>query len=61
MGNFIESLVECFGKLVDIVKENPKESAAVAVAVTSFMGGYGAGYREGRKDNDKFYAERYLK
>lgn len=48
-------LVKAFSEVVKIVKENPKESATVALVGLSFLAGRGVGYREGRKDGDNFY------
>ena len=57
----MESLLKCFETLVRIVKENPKEAAAVVTAVGLTFGGYGKGYCDGRRESDAIYEKRYLK
>ena len=61
MGNLIETVINCIVKLVEVAEKNPKETAAIAVALTSFAGGYGIGYHDGRKDSDEVYVRGYLK
>lgn len=51
----MESLVKIFGEAVNIVKENPKESAAVASVVFAYLAGRGEGYREGRQEADNHW------
>ena len=50
--DILDRCVGIFSDVVDIVAEHPKESAAVVIVVGAFLGGYGKGYCDGRKDGD---------
>lgn len=50
--DILDRCVGIFSDVVEIVAEHPKESAAVVTVVGAFLGGYGKGYCDGRKDGD---------